>query len=270
MTRLTEKDIAGLGQELTDYDLELLKKTGMTLAEIGCFGAGISLSDLSDGAKDYRVSVIPITAGQGIIGGFAYSVESIVKKLGFSVAVTDKADVAGFFEAVSKGNEIIFMADDERFIAFNLRKQKMADNGEATGKGYGAALYGMAKGLTGCRVLVLGYGPVGSYAADFLLSLGAEVAVFDYDLTKMEKIDQSRIKVESNLTEALRGYPYVVDATPEGAFIALSDLHSEAIIAAPGVPLGLTAEAYEKFKKRIIHDPLQIGVATMLALTLSN
>jgi pyrrolysine biosynthesis protein PylD len=168
MTRLTEKDIAGLGQELTDYEMELLKKAGMTLAEIACFAAGISLKNFALAAQSYRVSVIPITVGEGIIGGFAQSVASIIRKLGFPVSVTKETDVSGFFEAVSEGNEIIFMADDNRFIAFNLRNKMAVDNGVATGKGYVAALSGMAGELTGSEVLVLGYGPVGYHAADFL------------------------------------------------------------------------------------------------------
>lgn len=269
MTRLTEKDIDGLGQELTGYDIELFEKTGMTLGEIACFASGISLSDFTEAAKSYRVSVIPITAGAGIIGGFVQSVESIIAKLGFPVSVTKETDVSGFFEAVSKGNEIVFMADDGRFIALNLRKKKMADNGDATGKGYVAALHGMAKGLAGCEVLVLGYGPVGSYAADFLLKLGAKVAVFDHDSAKMEQIRDSKIKVEKDFKGVLSRYRYLVDATPGKAFISWIDLHPEAIIAAPGVPLGLDAQAYEKCKERVIHDPLQIGVATMLALAVS-
>ena len=52
------------------------------------------------------------------------------------------------------------MADDNRFIAFNLRNKVVVDNGDATGKGYVSALFGMAKGLKESNVLVLGYGPV--------------------------------------------------------------------------------------------------------------
>jgi len=266
MTRLTEKDIAGLGQELADYERELFEKTGMSLTEIACFAAGTSLQDFAGAAQSYGVSVIPITAGEGIIGGFAQSVESIVRKLGFRVSVTKETDVSGFFEAISEGNEILFMADDNRFIAFNLRNKKIVDNGNATGKGYVAALCGMAKGLTGCEVLVLGYGPVGFHAVDFLMELGANVAVHDHDLSKVEQIRSSKIKVEPDLERALPRYRCLVDATPGKAFISLAHLHPEVLIAAPGVPLGLTADAYEKCKARVIHDPLQIGVAAMLAL----
>ncbi|MGI6630322.1 MAG: 3-methylornithyl-N6-L-lysine dehydrogenase PylD [Bacillota bacterium] len=269
MTRLTEKDIDGLSQEITRYEKELLLKTGMSLREIACFAAGISLEVLNAASKTYQVAVIPITSGLGIIGGFAHSVASIVNKLGFPVAVTEKTDVSGFYEAVSTGKDIVFMADDERFIAFNLRTKKMADNGEATGRGYVSALYGMAKGLKGCDVLVLGYGQVGSKAVDFLSELGANAVVFETDQSKVDYLLERKVKVENNLDLALPNYSYIVDATPEGSFISKELLHPKALIAAPGVPLALTADAYQKYKDQVIHDPLQIGVATMLALALS-
>ena len=101
------------------------------------------------------------------------------------------------------------------------------------------------------------------------MKLGANVAVFDKDLRKVEKINNSKIRVESDLERALPKYRCLVDATPEAAFISLENLHPEVMIAAPGVPLGLTAEAYKNHKNRVIHDPLQIGVATMLALAVS-
>lgn len=270
MTRLTEKDIDGLGQQIDYYELELLKKTGMTLAEIASFAAGISLGDFNEAAKSYRVSVIPITAGEGVIGGFSESVKNIIEKLGFTVSVTKSTDVSGLFEAISEGNEIIFMADDDRFIAFNLCNKKIADNGAATGRGYVAALYGMAKGLTDCEVLVLGYGPVGSHAADFLVELGAKVAVYDCDISIIEQIKNNKIKAELDLHKALPNYSYLVDATPGDAFISFNDLDSEVIIAAPGIPLGLDSKAYEEYKERMIHDPLQIGVAAMLALVVCS
>ena len=40
-------------------------------------------------------------------------------------------------------------------------------------------------------------------------------------------------------------------------------------IAAPGVPLGLSPEAQTRIESRLIHDPLQIGVATMMAFAVN-
>jgi len=41
-------------------------------------------------------------------------------------------------------------------------------------------------------------------------------------------------------------------------------------VAAPGMPLGLTAAAAEKTGLRLLHDPLQIGVATMAVEALAR
>jgi pyrrolysine biosynthesis protein PylD len=271
MTRLTEKDIAGIGSEITGYKQEFFKKVGKTLAEIACSAAGISLDSFYEAAGSYRIAVIPVTAGEGVIGGFVHSVQNIIKSLGFSVSVTEKTDVSGLYEAVAGGNEIVFLADDDKFMALNLRNKKVADNGEATGKGYAAALSSMAGDLAEREVLVLGYGPVGVHAADFLLELGAKVAVYDLDAAKKDQIKRTgKFNMENDLKKALPNYRYLLDATPGEAFISLADLHPEVIIAAPGMPLGLDAEAYERYKARVIHDPLQIGVVTMLALALNT
>jgi pyrrolysine biosynthesis protein PylD len=144
-----------------------------------------------------------------------------------------------------------------------------ADNGEATGKGFVTALNGMAQGIQGKEALVLGAGPVGASAIASLKSLGAKASVFDIDETKVEKFkDDTSIKLESALKRALAAYRYIIDATPQGGFIQLDDVHPDTKIACPGMPLGLSPTAYPSLKSGLIHDPLQIGVATMLTMAL--
>lgn len=265
MTRLVENDIAGLERELDVYEEELLKKTGLNLSEVACAGGNITIHDLRKAAQSYRVAVVPITSGEGVIGGFTQFVASIIRKMGFQATVTEETDVAGFYEGVCQENEIIFMADDKKFIALNLRTKKVIDNGYGTGRGFGAALAGMADGLAGREVLVIGFGPVGSSAAEYLLESGAKVAVYDQNELRMKETKKD-MKQEPNLKQALKIYDFLIDATPEGEFISPEDLTDQAMIAAPGIPLGLNAQAFEKYRDRVIHDPLQIGVATMLAL----
>ena len=55
----------------------------------------------------------------------------------------------------------------------------------------------------------------------------------------------------------------MIDATPANGIIRARDIASQSYIAAPGVPLGVSSRALEKGSDRILHDPLQIGVATM-------
>ena len=75
--------------------------------------------------------------------------------------------------------------------------------------------------------------------------------------------ESDRIKIESDFDAALDGHSLVVDATNAAGIIHAKDISSQTFIAAPGMPLGLTREAANKVSDRFLHDPLQIGVATM-------
>lgn len=267
MTRLKAEDIAGLEQELAAYDRELRQKTGLTLRQIACTAAGLRERALLEAVPAYTVAVIPVTSGLGIISGFARFVQSIIKHLGFNVFTTVETDVAGLAEAVAKQAGILFLADDYRFIALNLVTRTVSDNAQATGIGFSAALHGMAKDFHATPVLVIGAGPVGSAAIAYLRGLQARIAVCDLDQAKTRPYESMpEIKIERNLAEALPKYKYIIEATPQANIIHHEMLHPEALLAVPGIPMGLTPAAYALHQDRIIHDPLQIGVATMLAL----
>lgn len=269
MTRLTTSDIHNLGSEIANYNSDLIKKTGSDMRTLVCFASGISAERFAEASRDYAVAVVPITSGQGLIGSFAESVQSIIEFLGYTSFVTEHTDVAGIAEAVERKAHLIFMADDDRFIVFNVGQGFYVDNAQATARGYVAALAHMAQGLSGEDVLVLGAGPVGQGAISFLKELGAQVKVFDIKQEKLARYqNDSQVFTELSLAEALRKYKYILDATPATDFIGFNDLHPEAVVAAPGIPLGLTAEAFARNKDRIVHDPLQLGVATMLAMAL--
>jgi pyrrolysine biosynthesis protein PylD len=76
--------------------------------------------------------------------------------------------------------------------------------------------------------------------------------------------------VERDLEEALRRHSIFFDASPAADIIRSEHIQPQTLIAAPGIPLGCTTEAYGLVKDRLIHDPLQIGVATMLAEVVQN
>ncbi|MDD4402189.1 MAG: 3-methylornithyl-N6-L-lysine dehydrogenase PylD [Desulfitobacteriaceae bacterium] len=269
MTRLIKEDVEEIRKELEIYDSELNEKAGLSLRQVACAAAGVTEKDIIQKASNNKAAVIPITVGEGIIPSFATAVQSIIQHLGFQTVVTTETDVAGVAEAIVNGANILFMADDFRFIALNIQTGTIVDNGAATGKGFAAALDGLARGLEGKEVLVLGAGPVGIGAVAFLKMLGVKPAVFDIDETKVEKLkDDTSIKLESDLNGALATYHYIVDATPQGGFIELDDMHPNTKMACPGMPLGLSPTAYPSLKDGLIHDPLQIGVATMLTMAL--
>lgn len=268
MTRLTEKDLAGLDNILNSYDLHLYNNFGLTLKSASITAAGISKEYFDKKLQEISVAVIPVTMGQGIIGNFSYTVKSILQYVGANVFITESYDVAGIAEGINRGANLLFMADDNQFIALNNHKGIISDNAEATARGFVTALNAAAKGLENKEVLLIGAGKVGSFALEHLNELDAKVAVYDIDNKKLEQFKQLGLKIETNINEALNKYKYIFDASPMGDFIDLDLLHPEVYIAAPGMPLGLTKEAYKTLNKRVIHDPLQLGVATMLAMAL--
>lgn len=268
MTRLTEKDLDGIDKILNCYDLHLYNNFGLTLKTASITAAGISNDYFNNKLQKTSVAVIPITMGQGIIGNFSYTVKSILKYMDANVFITESYDVAGIAEGINKGANILFMADDNQFIALNIQKGTISDNAKATARGFVTALNTAAKGLKNKEVLLIGAGRVGSFALEHLNELDAKVAVYDIDKKKMEQLNRQGLKIETNIREALNKYRYIFDASPKGDFMDLDLLHPEVYIAAPGMPLGLTEKAYKILNDRVIHDPLQLGVATMLAMAL--
>lgn len=268
MTRLKKDDVVTIATMLEGYNAQLVRMTGCSLREIAAHAVGKGCSE--DYAQKLNVAVIPMTCGQGIIEGFVESVASILSYLGFNTVITKSRDAGGVAEAVQNGSEILFMADDDRFVAVNVRTGKVSDNGEATGKGYVAGLVHMCGGLGGKKVLVIGAGPVGTGAAFALLSVGAEVSIYDIDLSASQRLSEKLIKqgytakISTDLASALAEHSILVDACPTEEFIMLGHISEKTMIAAPGIPLGVQAACVAQLSNRLLHDTLQIGVATMI------
>jgi pyrrolysine biosynthesis protein PylD len=271
VTRLKTDDIINIAPGLADYDTELLAKTGATLMGIACTATGVREKDLEPVLENVVVRVIPISSGQGIIGGFCGALKDIVRHLGCRALITQAADVAGLVEAFEKNTDIMMFADDDRFVALHAKSRRIIDNAIATGEGFAAGLHLMAGGLKDRDVLVIGCGPVGTSAIESLVRKGARVSVYDIDQQRCHAVASffgqrlsAKIVPLSDLDPALRDARFIVDATPAANIIAARHITQQTHISAPGVPIGLTAEAYAKMTDRILHDPLQIGVATML------
>jgi pyrrolysine biosynthesis protein PylD len=266
VTRLKKEDIMDIVQKLPAYEADLVRKTGLSLKEI----ASRAIEDSEEKARaaigSHKVAVVPVTSGQGVIENFAEAVEGVLIHIGANAFITGDSDVAGLAEGVEKGADIAFLADDNRFIALNFSLRKVVDNVEATAKGYVSALQAMAGDLRRRDVLVIGgAGRVGWNAVLALEKIRAKVAVFDLNQDRVELLVRGHeITVERNLDEALSRYTILFDASPAADIIQSKHIRPETFIAAPGIPLGLTEEAYSLVKERLIHDVLEIGVATML------
>lgn len=271
MTRLKTEDLIPIKNHLKNYSHELTEKTGHSLRGIACHALGIDPKEISIFEDSVKVGIVPIMSGQGIIPGFSDAIMYIVQEIGFDAFVTQGFDVSGIGEAVVRKSDIIFMGDDHRFIALNIKTGTIVDNSEATAKGYVAGLDLMCGGLNGQKVLIIGCGPVGCNAAVAVIKRGGNVGIIDkypqYSLFLADHIERligRKITIEKNLKQALRNYHCIIDATNAGNIIDADIITKETYIAAPGIPLGLTPTAVEKISDRLLHDPLELGVTVMM------
>ena len=266
MTRLRTEDIEHIRHELKTYDQQLLNKTGKTLKGIALHALGLGDSEFEEIIKLNKVCVIPLTCGLGVIDGFCNAVCGIVSHLGFDSFVSQNSDAAGMAEAFEKKSDILLLADDNRFIAINVHSKYVSDNSEMTAKGFVAGLDLMAAGIKGKNVLVLGCGEVGSYTARILVNMGVSVTVSDVDpqLASILQKDVADVLINDNWRLTPEKYQCIIDATPAVDLIDASLITPETYVAIPGVPCGLNPEARKKLSNRYLHDPLQIGVATMV------
>jgi 3-methylornithyl-N6-L-lysine dehydrogenase len=270
MTRLSNSDINSIASRLADYDRVLLAKTGSTLKGIACIGAGLEEHAADSQMHGCKVCVVPMTCGQGIIEGFAETLCAIATHIGFEGFVAERPDVSGFAEAYKRNAGILLLSDDDHFVAINTKSLRVADNAEATGKGFVAGLSLMAGGLSNRSVLIIGCGPVGRSAAIASAQKGAAVTVFDRIVERCRTLlghpsfTGVALRISDDLTVAMIGHDCIIDATPGTDLIHMAKLAPGAFIAAPGVPCGVSADSVEALSDRLLHDPLQIGVATML------
>ncbi len=259
MTRLTDDDVKGISGSLENVSQMLLRCSAMTTKEMAC--DAVSITPDSIDLEEYYVGVVPITSGMGVITRFSESVSDICRALGMDSFVTSKCDVTGLAEALSKDADIVFLADDYEFIAYNTKARKYSNNSFCTAAGYVAALNGASKGLVGKTVLVLGAGRVGSRAAGLLLARGAKVLIADIDREKASMVARSNtgVTVVDDIDKAIASHDLILNASP--AHVDSGCIRKGAIISSPGVPHTFDAEAYSK--ATIIHDPLDIGVSVM-------
>lgn len=270
MTRLKNTDIIDIGAGLQEYDALLQAKTGRTLLEIACHAHKLDPKTLADRIATIRIGIIPMTCGQGVISGFGDAVYRITTHMGFNAFITGHTDAAGLAEAFEKQAGIVMLADDHRFVALNIEKYRVIDNAVATARGFAAGLDLMTGGLAGKKCLVIGCGPVGQNAAAALLCYGAIVSVYDRDRQRSMIVRKAiyhqhnvQLTVEKSLESALGNHRILFDATNSDGIIKQKNITPDTFIAAPGMPLGLSDAACVKIGDRLMHDPLQTGVACM-------
>ena len=267
MTRLTADDLGALTRQLDEFDAQLESVAGIGLRDLALRTA--ATEPVCVPLYGARIAAVPISSGEGFIPGFSACVAAILGRLGCDAWVTAQADVRGIQEAVDGGADVIFMADDYRFIALDLKKGRCIDDDPATADGYVTALEAAAGGLLGRHVLLLGLGPVGRAAARRLVSHGADVEVAEPDALRLHGALEDGLKIRPvELADGLSRCDLIFDATPAAGIIDAADVGPRTTAAVPGMPSAFTAAAREVLGPRHIHEPLAVGVAVMAARAL--
>jgi pyrrolysine biosynthesis protein PylD len=260
MTRLTSDMIREVPFSLFGRDRDLMRSLNISLKGLACEAVGVTEEDLD--LECLTAAAVPITSGIGVTKGFSESVCVITDHLGMKSFVTKGNDVVGMAEALESRADIIFLADDEKFLAINTKVLKYAENTRSTALGYFTALKMAMSGLEGKEVLLVGVGRVGSTVLDLLLESKAIVTVVDSDSSKLDAAARTskNVKIERSLESAVRSASAILNASP--AKIDGEWIREGCIISSPGVPYSYDEEG-ERKAKLIIHDTLQIGVAVM-------
>lgn len=268
--RLLSELIREVEAGLDRYDRDLEARTGYNLIQVASHAAGASEDDVRR-LPETRAAVVPVTAGAGIIPGFSGAVAAILGHLGLNAFCTREHDVSGIAEAFERGTDLVFAADDGRFVALDVKHGRCVDNATATGRAFAAALELKAGGLSGRRVLVMGLGRVGWQAAAYLAARNALLLVTDADRSRVDAaVRHFGARACLNLMDGIRQAGLVIDATPVPEIIPEEVVTDGLIVAAPGLPLGLSEKARATLGDNLIHDPLQLGVATMALMAVTR
>lgn len=267
MTRLTEEMLQAIN--LKELDSEAQRKTGKSIRRLAAEVAG--LSEPLPARQQKLFAVVPVSAGQGVINGFVEKVAEVLAFLGLTVKRSRQPDVAGLSEAASAGAEIVFMADDNKFIALNLKRGTYVDNAAATAEMYVYAVSLMAKGMLAKKTLLIGLGNVGEACLKACLRRGANLLVYDQSAERTrQKAEQYGVVPARNLLQVCAEAEIIIDASPAQEVIRETWLSDGVIVGAPGIPLGLQVPGHSRLQDRMIHDCLALGVAGMAAMSLAQ
>ena len=266
MTRLCESDLAGQADDWGAYAARLRRTVGCGLEEVCARALDLPPDAVRRALAAVRVGVVPVSSGEGRIPGFAGLLAAPARTLG-SAAVVLPPDDEGFAQARAGACDVLLWADDATYLAEHVRSGHSAENGWATGRGFAAALCGMAERHDlERRVLVLGAGPVGTSAAAWLAGQGFAVTLCDTVAGRAQAraadIPQCRGITPREL-DGLAPFFCLLDASPTDACFPRQHLAAGACISAPCVPCPWLECA--PVPERVWHDPLQLGTAVMLA-----
>ena len=275
MTRLTSADLQNISPNWTQYERNLVQMLKLNdLISLAALAVDRPAEEVRSALQGRRLAAVSISKGEGILSSFAQSVACIGSYLGMESKIMESPDDEGLSQAEGWGADIIIYADDDQYLARNVRDGQVADNNPATSRVYVAALERLSSSsLKGQEVLVLGLGIIGQGAAARLIELGASPLIYDPDPGKkqvaLEVIAQGKgelIPDQIALAKATRRTNLIFDATPIYTALPPDIWPSSPVVAAPGVPLSWPLTWLQPGAAgRLWHDPLESGTAAMLA-----
>lgn len=255
MALLTPEDLENINRQLQEADSTVRRVTGL---------------DIKGVCKDFygttpcceKVGIVPVTSGNGIIGNFSESLRVITEYFGFDSFVTTMPDVSGYYEAVRNGAQIILMADDNTFLAHNLKNGKIANNQPCTGIIYAEIASRYLK-TDSKDVLAVGLGRVGFPGAAHLVNKGFRVYGYDADKALLGKT-VSNLGITPFDPENPRKFSIIFEATPCADTVPESVISENCVISTPGIPCAISRELQEKYGVELVMEPLGIGTVSML------
>ena len=269
MTRLKTEWIDYMLDGMNDYNSSLKAKTGFDLAGLTMDTFGISKEKYDRLTGSLLVAAVPVTQGEGIISSFSESVAAIVSSMGFRTYVSEDTDVEGIYGSILMDADVVYMADDTRYLAFSRDNGSFGENNYATALGFIMVMRAMMKkaglDISKEKILVIGNGLVGEEAVQILLNHGIDFDMYDKDPKAVEAFrDLDTGKYILSSPEEIKDYRFILDFTNEGGWLKDEMLGTDVIYASPGVPLSLDEKAAERLQNTAVYDNLEIGTAMML------
>ena len=269
MTRLKTEWIDYMLDGMNDYNSSLKAKTGFDLAGLTMDTFGISKEKYDRLTGSLLVAAVPVTQGEGIISSFSESVAAIIKSMGFRTYVSEDTDVEGIYGSILMDADVVYMADDTRYLAFSRDNGSFGENNYATALGFIMVMRAMMKkaglDISKEKILVIGNGLVGEEAVQILLNHGVDFDMYDKDPKAVEAFrDLDTGKYVLSSPEEIKDYRFILDFTNEGGWLKDEMLGADVIYASPGVPLSLDEKAAERLQNTAVYDNLEIGTAMML------
>ena len=189
------------------------------------------------------IGIIPITSGNGRINLFSESLHETLQLFNMNSFITEKTDVSGYYEAIKKNANIILMADDNNFIAFNTKNKKISNNNNATGKIYSKILiHSKTETFDDKEVLVIGLGNVGIPAIDTFLSENYSVYIYDKNKILMNETIKNYPKLKAYYPSLNKKFNKIFEATPSENTIKEYMIKKNTIVSTPGIPRAISKE----------------------------